>query len=39
MPTDEKLTEMVAKAKADLNEIDEMLDARLVEVLPKPKAQ
>jgi tetratricopeptide (TPR) repeat protein len=35
-PTKEKVMEILAKAKADLEEIDKMLDARLVEILPKP---
>jgi formylglycine-generating enzyme required for sulfatase activity len=38
MPSDEKLREDAAKAKADLDEIDKMLDPRLVEGLPKPPA-
>lgn len=38
MPSDEKLRENAAKAKADLGGIDKMLDPRLVESLPKPEA-
>ena len=36
MPSDEKFMEIAAKAKADVDEIDKMLDPRLVESLPKP---
>ena len=36
MPSDEKFMGIAAKAKADLDEIDKMLDPRLVENLPKP---
>jgi len=39
MPSDEKLLENAAKAKADLDEIDQMLDPRLLEGLPKLHAQ
>jgi hypothetical protein len=37
-PTKEKLMGILSKAKADLEEIDNMLDPRLVASLPKPKA-
>lgn len=36
MPTDEKFTEIGTKAKADKDEVDQTLDSRLVEMLPKP---
>jgi hypothetical protein len=39
MRSDEELVETAAKAKADLDEIDKMLDPRLVANLPKPEAQ
>lgn len=38
MPTDEKFMEMIDEAKENLKEIDDTLDPRLVEVLPKPDA-
>jgi hypothetical protein len=37
MPSDDTLRKRVDKAIADLNEIDGMLDPRLVEDLPKPQ--
>lgn len=39
MPSDEKFGEIVARARADLEEIDGTLDSRLVEALPKTQAQ
>jgi hypothetical protein len=36
MPTDEQFVDLASKTQADLDEIDSMLDARLVERLPKP---
>ena len=38
IPTDEKFGEILAKATADLEEIDKTLDPRLVESLPKPQS-
>jgi hypothetical protein len=36
MPTDDKFAGITEKAEADIEEIDKMLDSRLVEALPKP---
>jgi hypothetical protein len=37
MPLDEKFTDIISSARADLEQIDKTLDPRLIEGLPRPK--